>query len=64
MNLHDREKARKLARTMKIIDLQYTHWVLQWKRHATWEDMTGLEELDRPYLALIDQANQVIKTLH
>lgn len=63
MNLHDRERARKLAKRMKAIDLRYARWVRLWKEHATWDDMTEFEELDRPYLALVAQANQVILTL-
>lgn len=63
LNLHDSERARKLAKTLKTIDLHYAHWIFQWKKHATWDDMTELEELDRPYLALVNQVNQIIKTL-
>lgn len=63
LNLQDRGRARKLARKMKEIDLRYTYLVHQWKKHATWDDMTDLEELDRPYLALVNQANQMIGIL-
>jgi hypothetical protein len=63
LNLDDRKMARKLARTIKTIDSHYAYWVFQWKKHATWDDMTEFGELDRPYLALVNQVNQIIKTL-
>lgn len=63
LSLYDKKRARKLARVIKSIDLRYAHWVVQWKGCATWDDMTEWVELDGPYLELVNQVNQIIRTL-